>query len=51
LLKAADEGLFLAKRSGRNCVATTNAKGRAPQSAPSAEDIAGIRGTAVDATR
>jgi two-component system cell cycle response regulator len=51
LLKAADEGLFLAKRSGRNCVATTNAKGRVPQSAPSAEEIAGIRGTAVDATR
>jgi two-component system, cell cycle response regulator len=51
LLKAADEGLFLAKRSGRNCVATTNAKGRAPQSAPSAEDLAGIRGSTVDATR
>jgi two-component system, cell cycle response regulator len=48
LLKAADEGLFLAKRSGRNCVASTNAKARI--AAPT-EEIAGVPGTALDATR
>jgi diguanylate cyclase (GGDEF)-like protein len=48
LLKAADEGLFLAKRSGRNCVASTNAKARI---ALPAEETAGVPGAALDATR
>ncbi len=48
LLKAADEGLFLAKRSGRNCVASTNAKARI---GVPAEENAGVPGAAFDATR
>jgi two-component system, cell cycle response regulator len=48
LLKAADEGLFLAKRSGRNCVASTNAKARP---VPPAEDSLSLPGVALDATR
>jgi diguanylate cyclase (GGDEF)-like protein len=48
LLKAADERLFLAKRSGRNCVASTNAKAR-PASSP--VDGLSVQGTALDATR
>jgi diguanylate cyclase (GGDEF)-like protein len=48
LLKAADEGLFLAKRSGRNCVASTNAKSTGAQ-AP--EEATSVPGTALDATR
>jgi two-component system, cell cycle response regulator len=48
LLKAADEGLFLAKRSGRNCVASTNAKARP---VPAAEDSLSLPRVALDATR
>jgi two-component system cell cycle response regulator len=46
LLKAADEGLFLAKRSGRNCVASTNAKAR--QAGP-VEESSSTPGKALDA--
>jgi len=48
LLKAADEGLFLAKRSGRNCVASTNAKAR---QAGSAEENPSVPANALDTTR
>ena len=48
LLKAADEGLFLAKRSGRNCVASTNSKARPAE--PAGESVSGP-GKALDATR
>jgi diguanylate cyclase (GGDEF)-like protein len=48
LLKAADEGLFLAKRSGRNCVASTNAKAR---QGSTAEEGSRVQGSALDATR
>jgi two-component system, cell cycle response regulator len=48
LLKAADEGLFLAKRSGRNCVASTNAKARP---VPSAEETSSEQAVNLDATR
>jgi len=48
LLKAADEGLFLAKRSGRNCVASTNAKTR---QGLVTEEGSSVQGKALDATR
>lgn len=48
LLKAADEGLFLAKRSGRNCVASTNARTR---QGFVTEDSSSLQGNALDATR
>ena len=48
LLKAADEGLFLAKRRGRNCVASTNSKVR---QAASAEESQSVPAHAVDAQR
>ncbi|HEV8004213.1 MAG TPA: diguanylate cyclase [Planctomycetaceae bacterium] len=48
LLKAADEGLFLAKRRGRNCVASTNPKVR--QAVP-AEENPSVPAHAVDAQR
>jgi two-component system cell cycle response regulator len=48
LLKAADEGLFLAKRSGRNCVASTNAKAR---QSGSAEENPSVPANALDTTR
>jgi diguanylate cyclase (GGDEF)-like protein len=48
LLKAADEGLFLAKRSGRNCVASTNAKAR---QGLATEEGSSFQGNALDATR
>ena len=48
LLKAADEGLFLAKRSGRNCVASTNAKARLERPA---EEGSSVQGKALDARR
>jgi diguanylate cyclase (GGDEF)-like protein len=48
LLKAADEGLFLAKRSGRNCVASTNARTR---QGFVMEDSSSVQGKALDATR
>jgi two-component system cell cycle response regulator len=48
LLKAADEGLFLAKRSGRNCVASTNAKVR---QSGAAEENPSVPANALDTTR
>ena len=40
-MKAADEGLFLAKRSGRNCVASTNSKARPAEPAEREHERAG----------